>query len=250
MKTKHGGRFFRATRPCFSRIAFSLALFAAAHAAAQNPQVQERLAAIKEASLKNKQALAQYTWQEQDTISVKGEQKKQELFQVRIGPDGKSQKTPLNPQQPEQTQNTGGGRRGGRLKEKVVENKKEEFKEYAQKIGALAQSYAQPDPQLLQQAFQKGNVQPATGGAPNLVGLVISNYLKPEDSVTFTFDKEAKAMQGVQISSYMDAPSDAVKIAVQFSKLPDGTNHVSTMKVDGVSKQLTVDIQNSNYRKL
>ena len=31
----------------------------------------------------NKQALAQYTWAEQVTISLKGEQKKQEHFQVR-----------------------------------------------------------------------------------------------------------------------------------------------------------------------
>jgi hypothetical protein len=214
----------------------------------QNPQLQEKLAAIKESSAKNKQALAQYTWQEQDTISLKGEQKKQESFQVRLGPDGKPQKTPLNPQQaappPESS-----GRRGGRVKEKVIENKKEEYKEYAEKIGALAHSYATPEPQLLQDAFQKGNVKLAPRGDGE-ADLVITNYLKPNDSVTITLDKATKGMQAVQISSYMDSPSDAVKIAVDFAKLPDGTNHVSNMKVDGVSKQLTVAVQNSNYQKM
>jgi hypothetical protein len=34
---------------------------------AQNPQLQERLGEIKQAAAANKQALAQYTWQEQQT---------------------------------------------------------------------------------------------------------------------------------------------------------------------------------------
>jgi hypothetical protein len=43
-------------------------------------------------------------------------------------------------------------------------------------------------------------------------------------------------------------PKDAVTLAVQFAKLPSGTNHVTTTQVDGVSKQMTVAILNSNYR--
>ena len=219
--------------------------------AAQNPEIQQRLAEMKENSAKNKQNLATYTWQEQKTISVKGEVKKQETFQVHMGPDSKPQKTPLNaapaPAQPSQA---GGGRRGGRLKEKVVENKKEEYKEYGEKISALAQSYAPPDQEKLQEAFKKGNIKLTPGAAPDQVQLVITNYLKPNDSMTITLNKEQKAMQSVQIASYMDSPSDVVKIAVQFSKLADGTNHIAAMTVDGVSKQLKVDVQNSNYKKM
>ena len=36
-------------------------------------------------------------------------------------------------------------------------------------------------------------------------------------------------------------------LSVQFSSLPDGTNHVSMMVLNGVSKQLNIAIQNSNY---
>jgi hypothetical protein len=32
--------------------------------------------------------------------------------------------------------------------------------------------------------------------------------------------------------------------------LPDGTNHVSTMQINGVSKNLLVTTQNSNYQKM
>ena len=42
--------------------------------------------------------------------------------------------------------------------------------------------------------------------------------------------------------------NDAVTVAVQFAKLPDGTNHVATVQVNGVSKQLGVQIQNSAYQ--
>jgi hypothetical protein len=219
-------------------------------AAAQSPEVQQRLAEVKESSARNKQALATYTWQEQDTISLKGEVKKQESYQVRTGPDGKPQKTPLNPTQETQPAQEQGGGRGGRLKHKIVENKKEEYKEYAEKIGALAHSYVPPDPAKLQQAFQQGNVKLATGTTPGQVQLLITNYVKPNDSMTLTFDKTAKALLSVQIASYLDSPNDAVKIGVHFAKLTDGTNHVDSMNLEGVSKQLQVAVQNSNYQHL
>lgn len=220
-------------------------------APAQNPEVQKGLAEIKQASAQNKQELATYTWQEQDTISLKGEVKKQESFQVQMGADGKPQKTPLNAAPPAAPPSQAeSGRRGGRVKEHIVENKKEEYKEYAQKIAALAHSYTPPDPAKLQQAQQQGNIKVAPGSAENQVQLQITNYLKPNDSMTITFDKAAKAIQSVQIASYMDSPSDAVKIAVQFAKLPEGVNHIAAMTVEGVSKQLKVDVQNSAYKKM
>jgi hypothetical protein len=217
-------------------------------AVAQGPEIQQRLADVKASVAQNKQALATYTWQEQDTISLKGEVKKQESYQVRMGPDGKPQKTPLNPVPPAQPAQEQGGGRGGRLKQRIVENKTEEYKEYAEKIGALAHSYAPPDPAKLQEAFQQGNVKLAAGTIPGQVQIVITNYLKPNDSMTVTFDKTAKAILGVQIASYLDSPSDAVKIAVQFAKLADGTNHIDNMTLEGVSKQLKVAVQNSNYQ--
>jgi len=219
---------------------------------AQSPEIQQRLADIKENSAKSKENLAAYTWNEQDTISLKGEVKKQESFQVRMGADGKPVKTPLGagqaPAQPSQADS--GGRRGGRLKEHVVEQKKEEFKEYAEKIVALAHSYAPPDPEKLKAAYAAGNIEMGPGASPDQVQLVITSYLKPNDSMTLTLNKAQKALQSVQIASYMDSPSDAVKLAVQFAKLDDGTNHISAMTLEGVSKQLKVDVQNSNYKKM
>ena len=181
---------------------------------------------------------------EQVTISLKGEQKKQEHFQVRVGPDGKQQKTSLDPPANAQPE-------GGRLKKHVVEKKKEEYKDYADQMKALAQQYVPPDKDMLQQAYQQGNL---TMGSvpenPNAVKLVIKNYLKQGDSMTLIFDKAQKELLQIQIASYMNDPKDAMNLTVQFSKLPNGPNHVSSMVIDGVSKQLNVATQNSNYQHL
>ena len=212
--------------------------------AAQNPDMQQKVAEAKEAMARNKQLLAQYTWVEQVTISLKGEQKKQEHFQVRLGPDGKQQKQSLDPPAapPEHE---------GRLKKHVVEKKTEEYKDYADQIKALIQQYVPPDKDMLQQAYQAGNVmvgpQP---GAPGQYRMVISNYIKQGDNMTLVMDKTQKDLVSITIASYMDDPKDAVNVSVQFMGIPGGPNHVSAETINGVSKQLTIAIQNSNYQHL
>jgi hypothetical protein len=208
---------------------------------AQNPALQQQVGEIQQSMAQNKQALASYSWNELVTISLKGQEKKQEHFQVRLGPDLKPQKTSLDPPPPPPS--------GGRLRQHVVEKKTDEYTDYANQMKALAQQYVPPDRDLLQQAYAQGNVTvgPA-GGAPNELQLIIHNYLKPGDSMTLVFDTAQKGLLRLQIASYMNDPKDAVNLTVQFSRLPDGTNHVSSLMIDGVSKQLNIAIQNSNYQ--
>jgi len=217
--------------------------------AAQNPEMQQKVAEVKEAAARNKQALAQYTWVEQVSIILKGEEKKQEHFQVRLGPDGKPQKTSLDP--PPQSSSDSGGRRRGRVKEHVVEKKTEEYKEYAERIKSLIQRYVPPDKDLLEQARQQGNIMmgPQAAG-PGQYRLVISNYVKKGDNMTLVIDKTQKDLVSLSIASCLDDPKDAVNVSVQFSSIPGGPNHVSAETINGVSKQLTITIQNSNYQRL
>ena len=211
---------------------------------AQNPELQQKVAEVKQAAAQNKQALAQYSWQEQETTAIKGNVKDEKLFQVHLGPDGQPQKVEL-----ENMPASSGGRQHG-LAHHIKEKKGEEYKEYGQQIAVLAQSYTQPAPEKLQQAFAEGNLMLGSAGAPGEVKMVIKNYLKPSDQVTLTFNRQARAVQSLQIQSYLDDPKDAVTIAAQFSQLPDGTNHVSTMQINGVSKELLVTTRNSNYQKM
>jgi hypothetical protein len=223
-----------------------LGLFTRA-AIAQNSELQQKVAEIKETAASNKQALAQYTWIEQVTVSLKGEQKKQEHFQVRLGPNGKPQKTSIDP--PPSAESSGGGRRG-RLKEHIVEKKKEEYKEYADQIKSLIQQYIPPQKNLIEQAYQQGNI---TGGPeaapPGQYRMVISNYIKKGDNMTLVIAK-GRGLVSIAIASYLDDPKDAVKASGQFSAIPGGPNHLSQQTIDGVSKQLTIVVQNSDYQHL
>jgi hypothetical protein len=227
---------------CGSIATAAVALFLSALPVhAQSPEVQQKLAEIKTAMAANKQALAHYTWQEQQTTSIKGDVKKQQVFQVSVGPDGQ-QKTQIGGSQAPPPPS------GGRLKQHVIEKKTAEFQDYGQQIAALAKQYTQPDPERLQAAYQAGNVSLQPGGGEGQITLLIKNYVKPGDSVTLTFNRQQKGIQSIKVASYLSDPSDAVTIAAQFAKLPDGTNHVTGTQIDGVSKQLTVVTQNSNYQ--
>ena len=236
------------SQPKFKAIQYALAAAVAAFvvltgslAVAQSQQMEEKLMAFKQNQAANKEKLAQYTWQEAETISLKGEVKDTKTYQVQMV-NGQQQKTEVADQKAQQ------GGREGRVKKHVVEKKTDEFQEYGQSIGALAKQYTTPNPDALMKAKQAGNIslQPGSG----TVNLVIKNYVKQGDSVTFTIAEQTKQLQSVAVDSYLDDPKDAVNISAQFAQLPDGTNHVANTTINGVSKQLTVNEQNSNYQKL
>jgi hypothetical protein len=48
----------------------------------------------------------------------------------------------------------------------------------------------------------------------------------------------------------MDNPQDVMDLTVSSGRLPEGTSHVSIVTIEGVSKLLTVNTENSDYRKL
>jgi hypothetical protein len=211
-------------------------------AIAQNAGMQAKIAQVAEASKANKAALSHYNWQESVTTRIKGEVKKQQVFLVNIGPDGQQQKSEINAQ-PDQAS-------GGPLKRHIVAKKKAEYKDYGEQIADLARQYTAPDPGRLQQAYQQGNISLQLGGGESMMTLNIKNYIKPGDSVTLVFNKAQKMIQSIRVASYLDDPKDAVTIAAQFAKLPNGINHVTGTQINGASKQLSVVTQNSNYQPL
>jgi len=207
---------------------------------AQNPQLEEKLMALKQNEAANKQKLAQYTWTETETISLKGEVKDTKTYTVQMV-NGQQQKTEVSNQTAQQ------GGRDGRLKQRVVAKKKEEYQEYGQSIAALAKQYTTPNPDALMKAKQAGNISVTPG--QGTVALVVKNYVKEGDTVTFTLDPQTKELQNVRVASYLNDPKDAVTISAEFAQLPDGTNHVASTLINGESKQLTVNDVNSNYQK-
>jgi len=209
-------------------------------AIAQNSAVQEKVAAVKQAAAENKEKLLQYHWIETTQLTLKGDAKPPTKNSCQYGPDGRVQKTPIGPppQQPS----------GGRAKQKLIEKKKEEMKDYMQDVKAVLGMYVPPDPQKMQAAFQAGKVSlNPVGGAANLV---FTDYAQPGDKMTLAFDTAAKKISGLNINTYMGQEKDVVTLKVQMASLPDGTSYEQQTVLGATAKQLVVTTTNSDYQKL
>src|SRR5580693_4444228 len=218
----------------------AIALAASVAAIAQNGELQQKLAAVKQAAAENKQQLRQYQWTETTQLTLKGDPKPASEKLCQYGPDGQVQKNPIGPppQQPS----------GGRLKQRVIEKKKEEMQDYMQGVRSVLSMYVPPNPQNMEQAYQAGKV--SINPAGGLLNLVFRDYAQPGDEMTLTFDPGAKRIISLNINTYMDNPKDVVTLQVQMAMLPDGTSYDQQSILNATAKQLVVTTTNSHYQKL
>ncbi len=242
-------RFSGAATITYLAAAFILIILAAASSFAQagggSPELQQKLAALKQSVAANKQRLHQYQWVETTQITYKGDAKPPSQKLCSYGANGQVQKVPIG--QPQQQQQDQSGRRG-RVKEHVVEKKTDELKDYMQQVQSLLALYVPPNPQKMQQAFQAHNVSIVPGGGA--AQLVFKNYAQPGDQMTIAFDTATKKIQTLNVNTYMGQEKDAVTLAVQFASLPDGTNYAQQTVLDAKAKQIQVTTTNSQYSKL
>ena len=228
----------------------AVAVVGAAILLAQADTAQNGAVAIKESLAQNQARLRTYTWVETTQVSLKGEVKKQEQKQCFYGADGKVQKTPnaAAPATPAKQPAGGGGRRGGRVKEKIVENKVDDMKDYMERVVALVHEYVPPDPQKLQAAQSAGTLSTQPAGA--IMNLSIKNYLKPGDLVAIGFDTQAKQLSSYNVQSFVEKPKeDDVKLAVTFGRLEDGTSFPQQIVLDATAKKIQVKVTNSGHKK-
>jgi hypothetical protein len=217
-------------------VAFAVAI----PAIAQNSELQQKLAAVKQAMAENKQRLRQYQWTETTQLNLKGDPKPPSEKLCQYGPDGQVQKTPIGPP-PEQPS-------GGRMKQRIIAKKKEEMKDYMEDVKGLLSMYVPPDPQKMEQAYQAGKVSLNPSGG--IVNLVFRDYAQPGDQMTLAFDPATRKVASLNINTYMGETKDAVTLHVQMASLPDGTNFVQQTVLNASAKQLVVTTSNSNYQKM
>ena len=220
-------------------IIFTVAILAAVPVLPQNPELQEKLAAVKQSTAENKQKLRQYQWIETTQLTLKGDAKPPTRNSCVYGPDGQVQKTPIGPP-PEPPS-------GGRMKQKIIAKKTTEMKDYMQDVKDVLNMYVPPDPQKMQAAYGAGKL--SLNPVPGAVNLIFTDYAKPGDKMTLTFDTASKKITGLNIDTYMGQEKDAVKLQVKMGSLPDGTNHVQQTVLSATAKQIVVTTTNSDYQK-
>jgi hypothetical protein len=225
----------------------ALIAFGALALALQNPELQQKAQAAKEAAARNQQALRSYSWITKTELSLKGEVKNTKVESCQYGPDGKVQKTELSEPPDQQPQEKKRGRRG-RRKEKIVAKKTGEMKEELQASAALVQSYIPPSAEKLQAAIAAGKVTISPGAGAEAVRF--ADYEKAGDSLTLTLDSQSKSMRQIAVDTWLDKPENKVTLEVSFQSLPDGTNYAGETVLRIPNDSIEVRIENSNYQKV
>jgi hypothetical protein len=209
---------------------------AAAFATAQQPDIQQRVAAVRQSIAQNRSKLKQYTWTESTEVSLKGEVKKQEQNECKYGPDGKLVKTPV-------TETPAGKKKG--LRGKIAGNKIEELKDYMDRVGSLMRRYVPPDPETMQAAVKAGHAALDKGTG----SLTFTDYAKPGDKVTLSFEPRARKIRSFVVATYLDEPKDVVTLDVQFATLDDGTNYLEQSVLEATAKQIKIKTINFGHTK-
>jgi len=208
----------------------------------------DAVAALKQSLQQGLAKAKQYEWVETTIISLKGEEKARKQNRCYYGADGKVQKVSLDqPVAQEKPQAGRAGRRSGAVKEKIVENKKDEMKDYMERAAALIHSYVPPDHAKIQAAKDAGRVKatPQPGGA---VSVAISDYLQPGDTLTVDVDPAAGRLLTLGVTTYLDKKEDTITLDVKMNTLADGALYAAETKLDAKAKNITVVIQNTGHR--
>lgn len=207
---------------------------------AQQPTPQERAAALQASLAASQAILKSYEWIETTVVSVKGTEKSRQMERCYHGADGKVQKIPVTAPPPEEK------RRG--LRGRIAESKKEEMTDYMRSAVALVKQYAPPDQAKIQAAKDAGRLSltPLPG---QRVRLTFTDYVKPGDSLALELDLASNRPLEAKVSSHLDSKADAVTLDVKFATLDNNATYTATTVLNAKAKNLTVNVQNSGYRR-
>lgn len=203
--------------------------------------MQQKIAAAKQAAARNQQALRSYSWLEKTELSFKGELKSTKVEACRYGPNGKVEKTPVvEPPPPEE-------KRG--LKGRIVAKKTEEMKGELEAAAALVQQYVPPDPDKMQVVMNAFTASVSQSGPAAMV-VKFPGYEKAGDSLSLTLDSAAKSLLQIDVATWLDDPSKPVTLRVSMERLPDGTNCTGMVVLGIPASQIEVRVTKSNYQRV
>ncbi len=226
------------------RIRTTLATLAAlllASASAQEPSAAERSALLKARAAASQAALHQYEWIQTTVVSLGGDEKSRKQERCYYGADGGLQKVEVGAT-PEAAP-----RRG--LRGRIAERKKEELTDYMKSAVALVRTYVPPNADRIQRAKEAGKVSIEMLDPGKRIRLSFRDYEKAGDNLGVEVDLTNNRPLALKASSYLDDPEDKVTLEVRMAQLNEGTDYPAEVTLNAPAKKLTVNVQNSGYRK-
>jgi hypothetical protein len=227
-----------------------LVSLATAQEATQTPPSPDQVVAkLKQNLAEGQKKLRTYEWIETTSISLKGEEKARKQQRAYYGADGKLTKIPIGAPAPAADSGGGRGGRSGRLKERVVENKKDDMQEYMKSAVALIQKYVPPSPELIQKA-KDGKKLTVSPPAQGKVHLEFKDFVQPADVMSLDVDAKALVLSALNVATYLEKKEDAVTLDVRFGTLTDGTSYSAATTLEAKAKNLRVVVENSGHKPI
>jgi hypothetical protein len=201
------------------------------------PTAGAKADAYKESSGKNAAQLRQFSWDMRVALTVKGEAKAPQVYQMRFDRDGTLQKTLMTAPAPEKKQR-------GIVRGKIAEGKKEEFKEFIAELGDVVKDYTAPSAGTMMDFFSKAKYVALPDGTTRASS---TGFLKSGDSVEFQVDT-ATGQPG-KYGFMTKAGGDPVTGVVEYDRVKDGPLYAARVSLSVPAKEMTAVVETFNYMR-
>ena len=229
------------------RLLILLTIFVWSLIAMAQPEAPDTKQKFAEAQKENAAAMHHFTWKSKTELKLKGESKKVKVEQVRYGADGQLQKITLEESSPPPAEKKG-GRRSGRIKQKVIENKKEEFADLMQQLVVVAQSYGHIPPAQMQAFLKNAQFSMGKDRYEGTIQITGTGALNPADSMNIWIDKQTMMMRRIEISTVLD--KKPVQMTSEYIQMTKGPSFQSRATLEYPEKQIQVTVENFDQRQL
>ena len=132
---------------------------------------------------------------------------------------------------------------------KMMEQKKMgEIQDEMTQVHQVAAMYLPLNPEKVQEAMQNNQVNVERDGTSG-TSISVSDYAKPGDQVTFNLNPTTRQIQSIAVKTSLYTSDDPVTIALQLSKLEDGTTYPSVTTIEAPSKKISITSLGSDFSK-
>jgi hypothetical protein len=190
-----------------------------------------------QAMRQNLEKLKQYTHKRRIRIEVRGDVRSTRVDQVRYA-DGKMATLPLEAPPPRSEPT-------GRLRRRVAEKKREEFKEYARQLTSLLQGYLMPDPEKLRSQIDHASIQRTGSGTGANVQIVMHDFVKHGDSFTLVWSAAQRHPVRTEIKTDLD--KKPIGMTIEYQDMPEGPWYPAQVVLTAKNKDMRVLIDNYDY---
>lgn len=200
---------------------------------------------MAEKMAENSKKLKQYNYLQKTEVFLKDDLRTTKLSRVHFDSvTGEKISEPIETPAAATQPDTGRRRMLGQIKERKIEEKKDEMKEYIERLTGLMSQYLPPNADRIKAAMPHALITPPADGVAKVT---FPDYLKSGDKMILSLDPSTKNLNQVLVNSSLD--DQPVSFQVNFNKLPDGTNYPSLTTINSPAKELRIQVSTSDYRK-